>query len=213
MVALNDKLSEAESFLAHMRNMVGLMADTSFQIIGKLGRWDAEITKPEMIKIVENFEHLLTELGEPDETIQRKLEPWHQANTRQMAQSILGALSKFQQYQNQIITEESRNRTTPLADPNVYSHRFDRNTEFFRRASEIWKEQIDDFPDKVEKLIDGADIAEPAHLRWLRRELNPMLEELRHYLKHKKFKDRHGWLTRPYFHEISLDFTLIQYTT
>lgn len=211
MVALNDKLSEAESLLAHMRNMVGLMADTSFQIIGKLGRWDAEIPKPEMIKIVENFEQLLVALGEPDETIQCKLEPWHQANTCEMAQSIFGALNKFQQYQNQVLTEESRNRTTPLADPNEESHRLGRNTEFIRRANEIWRGQIDDFPDEVEKLIGGSDIAEPAHLRWLQREVNPMLEELRHYLKHKKFKDRRGWLARPYFHEIPMDFTLIQY--
>jgi hypothetical protein len=212
MVALSDKLSEADSLLAHMRNMVGLMADTSFQIIGNMGRWDAEIPKPEMIKIVENFEHLLVALGEPDETIQRKLEPWHQANTRDMAQSILGALHKFQQYQNQVLAEEARNRTTPPADPSEDSRRFDRNTEFIRRANEIWQGQIDDFPDQVEKLIGEADIAEPAHLRWLLREANPMLEELRHYLEHKKFKDRSGWLARPYIHEIPLDFTLMQYS-
>ena len=210
MVALNDKLSEADSLLAHMRNMVGLMADTSFQIIGNMGRWDAEIPKSEMIKIVENFEQLLVALGEPDETIQRKLEPWHQANTRDMAESILSALNKFQQYQNQVLAEEARNRTTPLTDPNEDSLRFDRNTEFVRRANEIWSDQIDEFPDEVEKLISGADIAEPAHLRWLLREVNPMLKELRHYLKHKKFKDRSGWLARPYLYEIPLDFTLIQ---
>lgn len=211
MVALNDKLSAADSLLAHMRNMVGLMADTSFKIIGNMGRWDAEIPKPEMIKIVENFEQLLVALGEPDETIQRKLEPWHQANTREMAQSILSALNKFQQYQNQVLVEEARNRTTPLADPNEDSRRFERNTEFIKRANEIWSGQIADFPDEVEKLIGEADIAEPAHLRWLLREVNPMLKELRHYLEHKKFKDRSGWLARPYFHEIALDFTLIQY--
>lgn len=211
MVALSDKLSEADSLLAHMRNMVGLMADTSFQIIGNMGRWDAEIPKPEMIKIVENFEQLLVALGEPDEVIQHKLEPWHQANTREMAQSILGALHKFQQYQNQVLTEEARNRTTLPADPNEESRRFDRNAEFIRRANEIWSGQIEDFPDEVETLISEADIAEPAHLRWLLREVSPMLRELRHYLEHKKFKDRTGWLARPYFHEIPLDFTLIQY--
>jgi hypothetical protein len=41
------------------------MADTSFQIIGNLGRWDAEIPKAAMLKIVENFHELLTSLGEP----------------------------------------------------------------------------------------------------------------------------------------------------
>lgn len=212
MVALDDKLSEAESLLAHMRNMVGLMADTSFQIIGNMGRWDAEIPKLEMIKIVENFEQLLAALGEPEETIQLKLEPWHQANTREMAQSILGALSKFQQYQNQVLTEEIRNRVTPPTDPNEDSFRFGRNTAFIMRANEIWRGKISDFPDEVEELISGAEIANPAHLRWLQREVSPMLEELRHYLKHKKFKDRHNWLARPYFYEIPLDFTLIQYS-
>jgi hypothetical protein len=211
MVALNDKLSEADDLLAHMRNMVGLMADTSFQIIGNMGRWDAEIPKLEMIKIVENFEQLLVALGEPEEPIQQKLEPWHQANTRDMAQSILGALNKFQQYQNQVLAEEARSRTSPLADPSEDSRRFDRNTEFIRRANEIWEGDFDNFPDEVEKLISETDIAEPAQLRWLLREVNPMLKELRHYLKHKKFKDRNGWLARPYFHEIQLDFTSIQY--
>lgn len=209
MVALNDKLSEADSLLAHMRNMVGLMADTSFQIIGNMGRWDAEIPKPEMIKIVENFEQLLVALGEPDEAIQRKLEPWHQANTRDMAQSILGALNKFQQYQNQVLAQEARDRTTPLADPSEDSRRFDRNTEFIRQANELWEGQIDDFPAQVEKLIGETDIAEPAQLRWLLREVNPMIKELGHYLEHKKFKDRSGWLARSYLHEIPLDFTLI----
>lgn len=211
MVALNDKLSEADSLLVHMRNMVGLMADTSFQIIGNMGRWDAEIPKPEMIKIVENFEQLLVALGEPDETIQRKLEPWHQANTREMVQSVLDALHKFQQYQNQVLVEEARNRTAPLPDPSEDSRRFDRNTEFIRRADELWDSEIGDFPDQIEKLIGEADIAEPAHLRWLLREVSPTLKELRHYLEHKKFKDRSVWLTRPYFYAIPLDFTLIRY--
>lgn len=211
MVALNDKLSEAESLLGHMRNMVGLMADTSFQIFGKLGRWDAQIPKPDMLKIVENFEQLLVALGEPDEAIERKLEPWHQANTRDMAQSVIDALNKFQQYQNQVLAEEARNRTTPLEDPNEDSHRFRRNTEFIRRASEIWMGQIDKFPDEIEKLISGSDITEPARLRWLLSEVKPMLEELRHYLQHKKFKDKLVWLARPYGHEIPLDFTFIQY--
>lgn len=213
MVDLNDKLSEADSLLAHMRDMVGLMADTSFQIIGNMGRWDAEIPKAEMIKIVENFEQLLIALGEPTETIQRKLEPWHQANTRDMAQSILGALTKFQQYMNQVLTEEARNRTTPLADPNEDVRRFSRHTEFIRHAHEIWNGPIDSFPDQIEKLISEADFAEPAHLRWLIRQVTPMLDELRHYLKHHAFKDRSAWLARPYLHEIPMDFTLIPYAT
>lgn len=41
------------------------------------------------------------------------------------------------------------------------------------------------------------------------REVNPMIKELGHYLEHKKFKDRSGWLARSYLHEIPLDFTLI----
>lgn len=210
MVALNDKLSEAESLLDHMRNMVGLMADTSFQIIGKLGRWDAEIPKPEMIKIVENFEQLLVALGEPEDAIQRKLEPWHHSNMRDMAQSILGALSKFHQYQNQVLTENARNRTSPPADQNEDSRLFDRNTDFMRNANEIWGGEIELFPDEVERLIGGADIAKPAHLRWLQREVNPMLQELRHYLKYKKLKNRHDWLVRPYICDIPLDFALLE---
>ncbi len=211
MVALNDKLTEANSLLAHMRDMVGLMADTSFQIIGNMGRWDAEIPKSEMIKIVENFEQLLVALDEPIEITQAKLEPWHRANIRDMANSILGALSRFQQYRNQVLTEEARNRTTPVVDPNLDSRLFDKNTEFIRQAYDIRNGEIDDFPERIERLIAETDIAEPAHLRWLLREVSPMLKELHYYLRHKKFKDRNGWLARPYSYEIPLDFSLVQY--
>ncbi|PKV46377.1 hypothetical protein CLU92_3784 [Janthinobacterium sp. 61] len=213
MVALSEKLNEADQLLGHMRNMVGLMADTSFQIIGNLGRWDAEIPKAAMLKIVGNFHELLTSLGEPAEVIEKKLEPWHLSNERDLVYPIHGALHKFVQFQNQVLTEQARE--APQGDATIrgqsVSDLFDRNVDFLRRVDKLINSEIDEFPEGVDRLIRDSDVGTNEDLLWLRRQLEGPLEELRYYLKHKSFKDKGAWLARPYAWEIAMDFTSLSH--
>jgi hypothetical protein len=210
MVALTNKIDEAELFLKHMRSMVGLMADTSFQIIGNMGRWDAEIPKAALLGIVERFQEQLTALGEPDTDIEKKLEPWHAANLRDLARPIYGALHQFVQFQNQLLTQESRNlpQDTSVQDPKRVrvDGFFDRNVEFLRRLDKIWNSHLIDFPRDIVRLIKDSSIGTPEELQWLLRQIEDALGELRYYIEQKTFKDKNAWLGRPYSWEIKLDF-------
>jgi len=210
LVALNDKVSEADQLLKHMREMAGLMADTSFQMIGKLGRWDAEIPKQEMLRTVEGLNKLLIALGEAGPEIERRLGPWHAHNVRELAQPIAGALQKFVQFQNQLLTDQTRQPASALLTPAEVSDKFERNAEFLRKTIDIWRADVERLPDAVTDLIRGSTNAPPEHLRWLQGQLDGTLEELRFYLKHKKFQNQAAWLARPYAWEIPLDFTSLK---
>jgi hypothetical protein len=213
MVALSNKLVEADLLMNHMRNMVGLMADTSFHIIGNLGRWDAGIPKTAMLEIVDRFQEQLAALGESESDIEKKLEPWHTANMQDLAQPIYGALHKFVQFQNQVMTQESRDlpADAPAQDRRRirFDGFFDRNSEFLRRLDRMWKPDVVDFSSDLERLVCESSVGTPEELRWLLQQLTNALDELRYYRVHKKFKNRNAWLARPYIWEIDLDFSSI----
>jgi hypothetical protein len=212
MVALNSKLSEADELLKYMRHMVGLMADTSFQIIGNLGRWDAEIPKPELLKIVRGFSELLVTLGEPTTQIERRLHPWHLNNKRDLARPILVALHEFAQFQNQLLTEQARRPTgEAVLAPSEVSRRFDENSLFVRRLNDLSNVDISKFPNAAEELIDSAENAPRGDLAWLSKKLKEPLDEMRYYLEHQNFIDETLWLSRPYHWRIPLDFTELRF--
>jgi hypothetical protein len=204
MAALDTKLDEAEHLLKHIRNSVGLTADVSFHVMGRLGRWDADLPKKEALEIADGFTTLLHDLGADEDEIDRRMAPWHRANMIDLALPIRNAIFELIQLKNQEITKASHELTQPVDPSNPEWMRLQdaisRNGAYLTMLNNKWKECSEEFIVEVEDLIMQAPTPIDDEKRELIIKLRVMIDDAQYYYKHKKFRDRRRWLdqSQPY---------------
>jgi hypothetical protein len=201
MADLNNKLNEADQLLKHIRDSVGLMADVSFQSMALTGFWDRAFPKQQALVLADAFRQQLRELGENDEEINRRMAPWHESNIRDLVRPIYKEINDFVDIQRQKLSEEMRELKKPISDIDPEYVRLNgllsKNAEFGQELHERWLNRVNDFG-RAETLIESAPCGTPEEKRKLIKRVILSIEDVRHYVENKDFRDRHRWLASPY---------------
>ncbi|WP_295763789.1 hypothetical protein [Undibacterium sp.] len=198
MAALDNKLYEADRNLDHIQNTVGLMADISFQIMARIGRWDGSIPKTEAIVIADGLAQQLRELGATEDEINRRMAPWHESNLFDLTQPIYNGLLEFSQLRNQHLTAETHQLTQPLSADNPEMTRINEElavtAEFNKEIAAYRSETPVQFIPIAEEFINKIPFASHTEKRALHNKLREFIDDARFYMDNNKFKSKERWI-------------------
>jgi hypothetical protein len=201
MAALDTKLNEADHLLKHIRNAVGLSADVSFQVMGRIGRWDADVPKKEALEIADRFSEQLRALGADKDEINHSMAPWHSANLADLARPLHQEMYNLVHLRNQELTAISH-KVTPANETNPewikLQDAFKQNTAFLTLINERWEYGVLAFANEAEELLTHMPAVADLEKRELLNRIKPMIEDIKFYHEHKQFRDRQRWLDQPY---------------
>lgn len=193
MVAIDQKIDELEKIRENMRNIVGTSADVSFQLMGRIGRWDSEVPKEEARAIAKNFKLQLLELGDTEERVNQRMAPWHEANLRELMQPIYQALMDVHQLQNQKLTMQSHEVNPQLqegAPQNLALNMLlSKNREFLEVVNLYWSGKPENFLAHVDEIIKNAPVDGQFELQNLMVNLASSIVDARYYLEHNDFRN------------------------
>lgn len=193
MVVIDQKIDELEKIKESMRNIVGMSADISFQLMGRIGRLDAEVPKEEARAIAKNFKRQLLELGDSLERVNQRMAPWHESNMRDLMQPIYEALMDVHQLENQKIVSQisSLNPTLAQDDPqrSTLNVATEKNKAFLVNVNLYWTGKPEDFLAHVDELSKAAPAADQLELQKLITKLAPLIADAKFYSEHKDFRD------------------------
>ncbi len=193
MAALDNKKDEANRLVMHLQNIVGLTANISFQLMARIGRWDAEVPRHEARAIAADFRKQLRALRESDEDINKRMAPWHDANIRNLVEPIYQGISDFIQIQNQKLTQETRDLSPDL--PLDHQERlrlnnfFNKNTAYLQRINEQWSSNVTGFAADTEKMVLESPYGSQAELSELILKLKPLVDDAKFYVTHLEFRE------------------------
>jgi hypothetical protein len=193
MTALDNKMDEADRLLIHIRDIVGLTANISFQLMARIGRWDAEIPMHETRTIAADFKKQLRALGETDAAINKRMAPWHESNIRDLVEPIYLDILEFIRIQNQKLTQETRDLAPDLPSDHPERLRlnnfFDKNSAYIQQIGEQWLSNVNGFAADTDKMILESPSGSPAELTELISRLRPQVDAAKHYVTYLEFRD------------------------
>jgi len=208
---LDDKIREADRLVAQLRDASRILADVSFQLMARTGRWDGAVPKPELLSITDRIAQLLKAVGESTDSIDERMDPLHRMHLGDLAAPILNALNEALRLDVERINTAMATRAGEVpsetggfassgeANNAGLPEQWSANQEFGKELNSEYR-NVDRFSlatyldDALERLPNlNADAKQK-----LRRELQPRFDELRHYTKKLEFKNTEAWLARDY---------------
>lgn len=194
MTALDNKMNEADRLLIHIRDIVGLTANIAFQLMARIGRWDAEIPMHETRTIAADFKKQLRALGETDAAINKRMAPWHESNIRDLVEPIYLNILEFIQIQNQKLTQKTRDLAPnlPSDDPERLwlNNCIEENSAYIQRISEQWSSNVKGFAADPNRIIqESPPSCNLAELTKLISSLQPQVDAAKYYVTHLEFQD------------------------
>lgn len=193
MVTIDQKIDEFEKIKESMRNIVGMSADVSFQLMGRINRWDSAIPRVEARAIAKGFKKQLLELGDTEERINQLMAPWHESNMRDLMEPIHQALMDVHQLENQRIVSQSSSLNPTLAqdDPqrSILNVAMETNKVFLESVNLYWSRKPEDFLAHVDELAKAAPAADQLESQKLITKLAPFIADAKFYSEHKDFRD------------------------
>jgi hypothetical protein len=201
MAELDSKLNEADKLLKHIREIVSLSADVSFQVMGRMGYWDASVPKKTALEIADSFRKQLRSLGAEDKEIEQHMMPWHAANLREILRPNHDQVIEYIQLQIQVNTKETYYipHDAPLDDPRrlANNEKATWNTALLQPVVALWEEDVFAYASSIQKMIVDSRCGSYDDKQQLLSKLAYTLADAQYYAKHFDFRDREAWLRTP----------------
>ncbi len=208
---LDDKIREADRLVAQLRDASKILADVSFQLMARAGRWDGVVPKPELLSITDRIAALLKAVGEGKDGIDESMDPLHRMHLGDLGAPILHALNEALRLDVERINaamaaraSEVRNETGGLvsSDDGISAGlegQWSANQDFGKKLNGEYR-SVDRFSlaSYLDDALEGLPNINTDAKEKLRRQLQPRFDELRHYTKTREFKDTAVWLVRDY---------------
>jgi hypothetical protein len=199
---LDYKIDEADRLLSQIRGASVLMAEISFQMIARIGRFGGAVPKDEALELSDKLIAQLRSCGATGRQIEECMKPWKRINVWDMSRPLFDAVKHLVDLKQQAFREQSAAIPQPINASNPEYIRITeesrQNGSWLSSFKSIWSEDLSRFVSDFESLVSEMPCASPEERAQLLRELKFRLDTLRHYQEHGEFKDRKAWLAEPY---------------
>lgn len=198
MRELDEKIDEAEKLLTHVREIVGLTADVTFQLLSRTENGRSALSRREALDIADGFRRQMKSLDVEDKTIEAHMLPWHKANLRELLQPVHQLASEYLQKQNQEAVRESFE--FQYDDPAEEVRRLAsqargyRNTAFVVAINQLWNADEFAYVSAIESTIGESPCGTEAERRILLSQIKDPLGGARYYSEKLDFKSREAWI-------------------
>ncbi|MDB5797230.1 MAG: exported protein of unknown function [Paucimonas sp.] len=199
---LDDKIDEADQLLSQIRGASVLMAEISFQMISKVGRWDGIVNKAEALLLADKLVSQLRTCGANEREIQGCIEPWRKINLWDMSRPLYNTVRHFVDLKDQHLRERMQAIPQPImaGDPlyNGLHAEMRKNGDWLSSYTAAWQSDSARFLADFERQLESIPCATTAERREIIDSVRSRLEAARHYLEHGEFQNRQEWLAEPY---------------
>lgn len=103
---LDDKIREADQLVERLRQSSKILADVSFHLMARLGRFAGPIPKRDLVGISTRLASLMKELGEDSGAINASMEPLHRMHLADLAAPLHRAMHEAIRLDNERIQKE-----------------------------------------------------------------------------------------------------------
>jgi hypothetical protein len=195
---LGEKIDEAERLFTHVREIVGLTADVTFQLLSRAENGKSALARRDALDIADGFRRQMKSLDVDDKTIEAHMLPWHKANLRDLLQPVHRLASEYLQKQNQETVRESflfqhgdpADEVRSLA----FQARSQRNTAFVVAINQLWEADEFAYVSAIESTILESSCGTEAERRILLSQIKDPLGTARYYSEKLDFKSREAWI-------------------
>lgn len=198
MRELDEKLDEAERLVTHVREIVGLTADVTFQLLSRAENGRSALSRRDALDIADAFRRQMKSLGVDDKEIEAHMLPWHNANLRELLQPVHQLASEYFQRQSQETTKESFNfpHDAPADDERrlAIQARSDRNTAFIVAVTQLWNADEFAYVSAIESTVLESKCGTEAERRILLSQIADALGSGRYYSEKLDFRSREAWI-------------------
>lgn len=198
MHELGEKLDEAERLFTHVREIVGLTADVTFQLMARTENGNSALSRRDALEIADAFRRQMKSLDEEDKAIESHMLPWHKANLRELLKPVHLLISEYFQRQSQETTKESFYfpHDAPADDERrlAVQARSVRNTTFIVAVTQLWDADEFVYVSAIESTILESPCGTEVERRILLSQVKDALGSARYYSENLDFRSREVWI-------------------
>lgn len=198
MRQLDQRISEADDWLKHMRNLSRAMGQLTFEILSKTGRWSGPPSRATSLEIAKTLRGHMEAIGIDPAEIDSAMAPWHKMNLFDMSVPVYSAIREVLTEHQRQWDQELKQYPVPVAagDPkhqNIIDMRrcYGEQIEKLRKQ---WESEIFHFAIHSAEIIQALEGVSDDAKQALAEATEADRKAAAHYARHNRFLSESKWL-------------------
>lgn len=198
MRQLDQRISEADDSLKHMRNLSLAMSHLTFETLSRIGRWSSAPSRITSLNIAKELKSHMEAIGLDSDEIESAMMPWHRINIFDMSFPVRSAIIKVLHELQHQCDEELQQYSKPIvADDPKYKSICDRRHTYgeqLEKLEKLWNTDICNFAIHAEEFIQSLEGVSDDAKQALSDETEADRKAAAYYAKHNRFLSESEWL-------------------